>query len=370
MNKILGLTAVLFFCVPVLEAGLITRTYTYTSGNTISANENNTNENTLYNEINGNITTANITDGTIQNGDIADTQIAVGKFASVVQATFTYVNTFGTYRRPVLMFISVTTVDISTNTGTSNQTCVQFPDERRCVTEDVTSTSVNRRFIITETASFSGTKNSGLAPGETEGNNKFYCLYAVKVTDNGTDFVVAGSTNSPIISEFARLNTLFGTNGWVYLGLIHNGDGNNNAADILRFKQVGGTTILSNSEPGQNTTVPGTGYLLTNVTNGAVVTSSPTFSTAAGGTAPTIGHVYWSISGSGLSTLSYHIGNRTGTVLYQTPHSNAAITASTWIPAEEGVNVKASDGSGSRNIDARIAGWIDAVLTPGYNAQL
>ena len=40
--------------------GVITRTYTYTAGNTITAAENEANETTIYNEFNGNIDNANI----------------------------------------------------------------------------------------------------------------------------------------------------------------------------------------------------------------------------------------------------------------------------------------------------------------------
>lgn len=40
--------------------GTITRPYTYTAGNTITASQNESNETTLYNEFNGNIDNANI----------------------------------------------------------------------------------------------------------------------------------------------------------------------------------------------------------------------------------------------------------------------------------------------------------------------
>lgn len=40
--------------------GLVTRTYSYTAGNTINPTENNTNENTLYTLVNGNIDNDNI----------------------------------------------------------------------------------------------------------------------------------------------------------------------------------------------------------------------------------------------------------------------------------------------------------------------
>lgn len=235
INKVIALVGLLFISISV-EAAIVSRTYTYTDGNTISANENNTNENTLYTEFNGNIEAANIKDGTITNADIADTQIVVGKFASVVQSTFTWVYSFGTYRRPTLQYVSVTTVDVSSNTGVDYKTCIQFPDEVRCVTENTGSTSVNRRFIITESASMSGTKNSGLRSGYIETANTWYSFYAAKTTDVTTDFVIVADTITPTSSaNFALLNTVYGTNGWVYLGTIPNGDNSGATADIPAF---------------------------------------------------------------------------------------------------------------------------------------
>lgn len=72
---------ILSLCAINSIAALITRTYTYTSGNTITANENNTNENTLYTEINGNLNTANLLDGGIATADLADSAITTAKIA-------------------------------------------------------------------------------------------------------------------------------------------------------------------------------------------------------------------------------------------------------------------------------------------------
>jgi hypothetical protein len=53
--------------------GLVTRTYTYTAGNTINPTENNSNENTLYTLVNGNIDNDNIKTAAA----IASTKIAI-----------------------------------------------------------------------------------------------------------------------------------------------------------------------------------------------------------------------------------------------------------------------------------------------------
>jgi hypothetical protein len=363
MNKLYAVLGLLFLT-STSYAGLITRTYTYTDGNTISANENNTNENTLYNEINGNISTANILDGTIQNGDIADTQIAVTKFASTVQSTFTYVNQFGSYRRPNLTYISATTVDLENNTGTSNQTCVMFPDVQRCVTENTGSTSVNRRFIITETASFSGTKNSGMAPGETESDNKWIAIYAVKVTDVSTDFVVAGSTFLPTNGNYTNLNTKFGTNAWTYLGLVRNGDNADFDGDIVAFKMSGNVTYLNNNNAGGSTqALPG----LTLATSGG--STNLNYVHAAGpnsGQIPNNVTLTFIVGFKNASPGDMFLTSGVGKVFQITPTSGRTVLSS-WMPIEGNpVLTSANSVAGDLNLN----GWIDNALSGAFSPYL
>lgn len=75
MKRIFTAALILSTVYVMSRAALITRTHTYTDGNTISASENNTNENTLYTEINGSLDAANIEDGTLTSGDIANDTI-------------------------------------------------------------------------------------------------------------------------------------------------------------------------------------------------------------------------------------------------------------------------------------------------------
>jgi hypothetical protein len=105
------------------DAGLITHT-DYTSGNVITAAGQNTNENAVFNEFNGNISAANLATNAVTTAKITDANVTTAKLSQVLQDTFTLVGQMGTYRRPVLTFISVTTVDVEANTGTANQTCV------------------------------------------------------------------------------------------------------------------------------------------------------------------------------------------------------------------------------------------------------
>ncbi len=148
------------------------------------------------------------------------------------------------YRRPVLKWTSASTVDIENNTGTANDTKIIFPDgELRDVTEDTGSTNKFRRFDITATAEFtSGTEDSGLRSGESEANNTWYGLYAVKSLIDSSKFVTVGTATLPLQANVSTLNSNFNTNGWAYLGLIRNGNSQNNDTDILGFTMAGNET--------------------------------------------------------------------------------------------------------------------------------
>lgn len=246
----------LFILSSPVYGALITHT-DYTSGNAITAAGQNSNENTIVNEINGNLDSDNIENGSLTTSDLsASAGITQSQMSTTFQSTMNYIHAnnlaFQRYRRPELVWVSRSTVDISSNTGTSNQTCIYFSDEQRCVTENVLSTSVNRRAIITETASLSGTKNSGLRSGYVLTTNTWYSFYAVKVTDVSTDFVIVIDTITPSISNFSTLNTAFGTNGWTYLGVLPYGNWADNSNSLLEFNQKNMKTVFVSSMTGVN----------------------------------------------------------------------------------------------------------------------
>lgn len=161
-------------------------------------------------------------------------------------------NPLFSYRRPALKWVSATQIDVENNTGTANETSIIFPDgEYRTVTEDTASTHKYRRFDITADAEFtSGTEDSGLRAALTEATDTWYAIYAVKSAIDSTKFVLVGDTTLPLQASFATLNTAYGTNGWVYLGLIRNGDGNGSTGDIVRFDQAGNVTTFHNQNSG------------------------------------------------------------------------------------------------------------------------
>lgn len=240
------LFAVILACLTSADAALISHT-DYTSGSVITAAGQNANENTIVNEINGNLDSANIEDGGLATADYGDASVTVAKLSTTIQSTMTWVNALSTYRRPNLARASNEAVDVEANTLTSNRTCVLFPNEIRCVTEDTSSTSQYRRFLITETAAVSGTHNSGMRPGETEASNTWYGMLAVKTTDDSTKFVLVGSTIVPSnVTQATALNAIFGVNNWAYLGLFRNGNLADSASAIVAMKQQGPfTTFIS-----------------------------------------------------------------------------------------------------------------------------
>lgn len=157
-----------------------------------------------------------------------------------------YVDTIFSYRRPVLQYNSGTIVNIETGTdGTSGELRIIFPDGN--VRTD--STTARIQCNLAQVAALSGSWQSGLQTG-TVADNTWYAVYAVKTTDDPTKIVAVATTSDPTQTNFSTLNSIFGTNGWVYLGLVRNGDNSGTASGILLFSQHGNVTMFRNSAVG------------------------------------------------------------------------------------------------------------------------
>lgn len=183
-----------------------------------------------------------------------------GSFGSVTSTTETVTSSFSvtsgevfnaalnyTGRAP-LVYISSRSIIIANNTGTANQSCDIFPDgDYRCVTESTATASQFRKAISTETASLSGTWNSGMRSGETISNGNSLAVYAVKTTDNLSNMVLVFTTATPVQANVASLNSYFGTNGWVFHGMVFNGDNSGTTDGFLSFKQSGNLTMFNNT---------------------------------------------------------------------------------------------------------------------------
>jgi hypothetical protein len=363
------LFALVLLAVAPLGAGTITRTYTYSNGSVIDADQNNTNENTLYNEINGNLDAANIENNTLTTDDVLDGTLTATDMASSVTSTFTFVNRMGYYTRPRLNYAGVTTVNVVNNTGTSNETCVMFIDEVRCVTEDTGSSTQYRLFNITETAANSGTHNSGLV-GASEAANTWYALYAWKTSDDANKFVVAGTTNTPTTTNLTRLNSMFGTGKWVYLGMIANGDNAGATGDIKSFSQTGNLTLANITNTSGNTFGNLVGLRLAATASASTLTWSYAAGTAVGTNLPTnvtaaVMQFCMSPAANELRIYDSGAARIVGAFTSATGNSTCAI-----MTVDPTTGFQLQNGAASNETyDIHLIGWFDGALGLGTNPQ-
>lgn len=342
----------------------ITRTYTFTDGTTAYGSQ-------VESEISNIVTTWNNHDA----GTSSWTALAVTGNASItgslaVTGALTLTGALSvaggianhfSYRRPNLVFISVTTVDVENNTGTANQTTILFPDGTfRSVTEDTSSTNKYRRFIITAAAEFtSGTEDSGLRSGISEATNTWYAIYAVKSSINSSNFVLSGDTTLPLQANFATLNSRYGTNGWIYLGIIRNGNNSGATGDICDFTQSGNQTQFKNAAAGASL-VNFQGTLLVSATSGSAATY--TYSSGTGTTDIPGNIKLVNFSAGGASTDIIVSGVTSTAVLAKAVH----IIKLALLAASDGLIV--SDNSATRDIF--LSGFCDSALGVGPNTLL
>lgn len=285
-------------------------------------------------------------------------------------ATKQYVDQYAVYRRPVLQYSSATVVNLETGlTGTSGQALIQFPDGSKRT--DSTASRIN--FDITRNAVLSGTAQSGLRTGLSEATNTWYALYAVKVTDSSTNFVVVGDTRIPTQANFADINTSFGTNGWVYLGEIANGDNSGATGDILNFIQSGGVTILRNAVTCNSASSPMTGIRIATATAAATLTYTYASGTAIGsGQIPAhLPVVYYGYACDGQGTAyGLQVTEAAGAYYIEQLGGNTAVdfAGRIWMNATSGM--KLIRNTGTPDYDVLVTGWIDGVLGVGANPLL
>lgn len=192
---------------------------------------------------------------------------------------------YWSYKRPRLVWNSVSRVDIETNTATSNTTSIMFPDGQvRTVTENLATTQNYHSFKPSQNAAFaSGTIQGGLRSSLTATANTWYAMYAVKCTKAGetTNYVLVGDTFTPVATNFSTLNTNFGTNGWVYLGMIRYGDSGLNTTIVLQFNQSGNSTVFTTTQTNNGNALSGQGVVL--ATTGGATSSTWTYVSGTSG---------------------------------------------------------------------------------------
>lgn len=270
------------------------------------------------------------------------------------------------YRRPRLTYQSATTIDVENNTGTQHQTKIVFPDmDVRSVTENTGSTTKYRRFDITATASFaSAPEESGLRSGLSEAANTWYAIYAVKSQVDAAKFVLAGDTTLPLQTNYSTLNTRYGSNGWIYLGMIRNGNNDDATTDILDFVMSGNYTRFKNTynDAGVGAMI---GIFLT---SGAAPNYTATFGT---GTTDIPDHCEIVEYGAGQpDDQSWAVANDAGTQFSMARRYGSGIT-NNWI---NGFYTKmvAADGFSEIviNTTLTLAGFQDRVLGIGFNGRI
>ncbi len=337
----------------------LTKSFTFAPNTVIASSEVNTDLDTLYNAFIG------LEAGT---SSMSKLPLDTDPTSALYAATKQYVDTYASYGRPTLVFSSVTKVVVEENTGTSNQTKILFPDGNlRTVTEDPGVTNKYRVFDITATAEFtSGTEDSGIRSGISEANNTWYAIYAVKSLINSSNFVLAGDTTLPLRSAFSTLNSRYGTNSWVYLGMIRNGDGGTSNADILSFFQSGGTTMFSNLGTGHNN-LPVMGILLATSASATTLTYTWANGTGSAEIPDNIGHVHYSASaGAAATTFSMNTQINSQNTVYSrlTSTATAKNKVLVFAPATAGVNLTMGSGT---TMDIGLEGFVDFVLGVGSN---
>lgn len=386
----LGFLAGLLFSGNLNAAGTYSRIKTWNSGETLTASD----LNAEFNNILTNSTPAGIDDYSASATEMRTTTdpypASAESLATSLQGELeriryviaqlsgktywyqdpTITNLFN-YRRPNLVYVSATTVDIETNTATTNMTTVMFPDgDVRSVTEDVSSTSKYRRFIITETYNSTSTENSGLRTNYVETANTWYALYAVKSTTDTSKFVIVGDTVTPVQANISALNSQYGSNSWVYLGAIRNGNGTAGNSDILSFVQSGKKFKFNNTLAAADTAVNAvatTGLVLANTASATTLTWAYDDGTGSAEVPGNIGFIDWITLRTAHASYDL-VSNSAASRFYERrvcSNNNGDIVSVT-IPASEGIKLATGAGA-SEAFDVIMVGWEDSALGVGTN---
>ena len=265
------------------------------------------------------------------------------------------------YRRPVLQYSSGTVVNMETGlTGTSGQAQILFPDGT--LRTDSTSGRINCN--LAQVAALSGSAQSGLRTG-TVTNNTWYAIYAVKTSDNASNFVAVADTTLPLQANYTNLNTYFGATSWVYLGLIRYGDQSGTANAILNFSQAGNFTMFKNTCTGQTDNMMGIRLAIS--TGGTSLTYSLSSGTGNTQIPNNITMSLWgwqSTTTAGIITTDSAAAHR---YAVSVANSGANSAGQIWMPTSEGIQINSGSGA---NWDVNLIGFVDGALGIGSNPLL
>ena len=332
-----------------------TVSYTFSPGTTISSSQVNTNTTDVATVFTG---------LEAETKTLAKLKVDIDPTAALNVATKQYVDHYSTWRRPVLQYATATTVAVESGLdGTSGNIPIQFPDGtmRTEATSTRTTFDITRNAVLTTSGA-----QSGLTGATSEAANTWYALYAVKVTDSSTLWVTIGSTVLPLQANYATLNTAYGTSGWVYLGLIRNGDNSGATGDILNFRMAGNTTYLINTCTGNVLNHPG--LRLASTAGATSIEYDRTSGTGTTDLPANIVHAYlvWLVAAD--STNRETVRDQQSLIVYAVGGGASVVIGGTfWEAADDGMIVS-SAGSVARDIG--LAGFFDRTLGVGSNPLL
>jgi hypothetical protein len=128
------------------------------------------------------------------------------------------------YRKPRLLYTDDNIVTLEANGTSATDSMLLFHDRLATCSDRTLNLNDDANG---ETVADVGASLSGRRAGLARANNTWYYIYAVIVqygADNdGTKFILCADTTSPLAANIATLNTRYGTNKWVYMGLVRNG---------------------------------------------------------------------------------------------------------------------------------------------------
>lgn len=296
--------------------------------------------------------------GTIRSFTATNSTMSVAVISSATVGTL--VNVINGYLRPQLEWVGVTEVQIATNATSASGRSILFPDGSfRTV-----SSTTNYRFGITVTAVLTGNKKSGLRTSLSEQANTWYHLYAVKATDNSTDFVVVGDTTAPTQDQYSNLNSFYGANGWVFLGLIPNGDNAGATSDIPVFEQVGAKTTFSNTNSGSAAANPA-GIKLANSAGATSLSWSYAIGNTVGSQFPSrirVGTILAAFASSAGSRCYIQTNVAPFSIFAQGTNATIAMLNASDITIARGIQIAST---GSVAMDIYLAAFLDPYLANG-----
>jgi len=277
------------------------------------------------------------------------------------------------YRRPTIVWNSITSVGIergfSPNIVSTTTAAILFPDG----TLRTDSNTNHIDFDITRNAIFNGSNQSGLRTGQSESVNTWYAMYAVK-EQNSTGFVLVGDVNPPSRGSIPALNSFYGTNGWLYLGYIRNGDNSGATGDILKFVQVGYDFLFYNNM----TDIAGNGglglRLAASAASPLTYTFSPGMGVGGGGSAADIPgsiikYKVWAATGNGGAIAEWICSNSANSSRYFDITCGTGNRGVQTFDATPNNNIRSASGSPGSGLDINLYGWSDHALSSNWSAQ-